>query len=122
VDDPATQSRNNPPLVFKPREFLFGLFVAAIIVFAVTATRWYVRARTTSAVSSCHVHLKQLQGAKDTWALKHNKRPDDMPNWTDIIGPKAYIAQRPLCPQGGTYALGSVAQAPRCSIAEHVLP
>jgi hypothetical protein len=122
VDDPATQSRNNPPLTFKPREFLFGLLVAAIIVFAVAGARWYVRARTPASVDSCYAQLKQLQGAKDTWALEHKKRAEDTPDWTNIIGPKAYIARMPVCPRGGTYSLGPVGEAPRCSVPEHVLP
>lgn len=122
MDDQPTQPRNNPAVVFKPREFVLGLIVAAVIVFTVAGTRWYVRARTASSVSGCYAHLKQLQGAKHSWALKHSKRVGAVPNWTDIIGPKAYVAQLPICPQGGAYTLGPVGQPPRCSIPAHVLP
>jgi hypothetical protein len=121
VDEQPTQSVNNPPIGFKPREFLLGLGVAVVIVLAVAGSRWYFRARTVSAVSSCYANLKQLEGAKSTWALEHQKRVEDVPNLSNIIGPKAYIAVMPACPQGGTYTLGPVGQPPRCSIPEHTL-
>jgi hypothetical protein len=122
VDDPATQPSKNPPIAFKPREFILGLLVAASIVFAVAGARWYVRARSPASVDSCHAHLKQLQSAKDTWASEHQKRGEDVPSWSDIIGAKAYIARMPVCPRSGAYTLGPVGEAPRCSIPEHVLP
>lgn len=38
----------NLPIGFKPREFILGIVVAAVIVFSVAGTRWLVRARTTT--------------------------------------------------------------------------
>lgn len=122
MDEQPTQSVNNPPIGFKPREFLLGIAVAVVIVMAVAASRWYFRASTVSAANSCSANLKQLEGAKSTWALEHQKRAEDVPSRTNIIGPKAYIAVMPVCPQGGTYALGPVGESPRCSIPEHTLP
>jgi hypothetical protein len=122
VDNQTTPSRNNPAIGFKPREFALGLAVAAAIVFAVAGVRWLMNSKTVSAASSCYAHLKQLQGAKDTWALDHGKRAEDIPKLSDIIGPKAYISRMPLCPQGGAYTLAPVGQPPRCSVPHHVLP
>ncbi|HTD85321.1 MAG TPA: hypothetical protein VK850_01985, partial [Candidatus Binatia bacterium] len=79
MDDPAREQRNNPPIAFKPREFVLGLIVAVAIVFAVAGSRWFVRARTTSSASTCQAHLKQLQAAKDGWALDNHKRAEDLP-------------------------------------------
>jgi hypothetical protein len=117
-----TQPDRNSPTAFKPREFAAGLLIAVAVVFAIAGTRWYVRARTPSSCNSCIANLKQLEGAKDTWALEHGKQKEDIPNWNDIIGEKAYIWRMPECPRGGTYTLGPVAERPRCSIPEHVLP
>lgn len=121
MDDEPNQTRNNPPIGFKPREFGLGLLVAIAIVLSVVGTRWYVRARTSAAVDSCYANLKQLDGAKSIWAINHKKLPDDVPQWTDIIGPNAYIRDMPICHRGGTYILGPVGQPPRCSIPEHTL-
>ena len=121
MDDQPTHSVNNPPIGFKPREFAIGLVVAVVIVLSVVGTRWLVKARTTSALNSCNGNLSQLDGAKSTWAVENRKLAADVPDWTNIIGPKAYIAKMPICPQGGTYTLGPVGQRPRCSIPEHML-
>jgi general secretion pathway protein G len=116
------QPRQDLKAGFKPRQFFLGLCIGAIIVLAVAGTRWFVKARTVSAVSSCYANLKQLQGAKDSWALNNHKRDEDLPKWTDLIGPNGYIRQMPICPQGGTYSLGPVSEPVRCSVPDHVLP
>jgi hypothetical protein len=118
----AVKPRNDSKGPFKPREFFLGLCIGAIIVLAVSGTRWYVKARTVSAVSNCSANLRQLQGAKDSWALNNHKRDGDVPKWSDLIGPNAYIRQMPVCPQEGTYTLGPVSEPVRCSVPDHVLP
>lgn len=116
MDEQPTQSRNNPAIAFNAREFVIGLAIAAVIVFSVAGTRWYVRARTVQAVDICQANLRQIDGAKQHWTSEHGQ---EIPTWTNLVGPKAPIAQMPICPGGGTYTLGPVGQAPRCSIPEH---
>jgi hypothetical protein len=116
-----SHARKEPVAPFKPREFFFGLVVAGGVVFAVAGARWVTQSATVSAVSSCHANLKQLQGAKDSWASSHGKQREDVPTWNDLVGAKAYIARQPTCPSDGTYTLGPVGEAPRCSVPEHVL-
>jgi len=69
----------------------------------------------------CIANLKQLCGAKATWALEANKATNDVPTDADLFGPAAYIRTKPTCPQGGTYTLGRVDEDPRCSILMHNL-
>ncbi len=76
---------------------------------------WLFRARHQRAYASCITLLKQIEGAKATWALEHKKQNDDTPTWADLLGPGLYIADRPVCPQGGIYTLGKVAEYPGCS-------
>ena len=101
--------------------FLVGTLLAAVLLSAVAGACWFMLAITRSAVSSCYVNLKRIDGAKSSWALNHGKTTNDVPNWDDLVGKKAYLPEMPTCPQGGTYAAGSVGEAPRCSIPDHVL-
>jgi hypothetical protein len=72
----------------------------------------------------CISNLKQLEGAKTTWAVeyKYGKHTNDVPTWSEIIGEGNYIATKPECPEGGIYILGAAGEPPRCTVAGHVLP
>jgi len=73
-----------------------------------------------SMVSTCINNLRQIDGAKQQWALEHQKGPDAVPTPQDIV---AYFpnAMLPQCPGGGRYTLNAVSNAPTCSIPGHVL-
>jgi small-conductance mechanosensitive channel len=81
----------------------------------------------TSAESeraACINHLRQIDAAKQQWALENNKTADDVPTAQDIA---PYIkldanGNIPGCPSGGTYTIGAVGVPPTCSIPGHVLP
>lgn len=89
----------------------------AIVVCALVAVgvAWVVRARSQSAYASCITMLKRIAGAKAAWALEMKKENNDAPTWADLLGRDRYISEMPVCPQGGTYSLGRVAEQPRCS-------
>jgi len=78
---------------------------------------------TPSSCDSCINNLRQIDGAKQQWALEHGKKTDDKVTWEDVT-PYIYLKNtpRPWCPQGGVYTLGTLAENPRCSVREHVLP
>src|SRR2546428_5386890 len=87
--------------------------VLAASVLAALGVRWFIRARTMSAYSSCINGLRQIDGAVQQWALDHHKTTNDMPTWADLAGPDGYIRRMPVCPRDGTYLLGRVADLPR---------
>lgn len=89
--------------------------VVCIVALAV-GIRWFIRARSQSAYADCIVLLKQIDGAKATWAFEHKKQDSDVPTWADLLGHDRYIRAMPVCPQGGSYTLGPVAERPRCSL------
>ena len=103
------------------RKIFFGIFVLAASFAVISGTQWLVRERTRAALSSCIAHLKQIDGAKSTWALEHQKRAEDIPTDSDLFGPEAYIRNKPICPRGGTYTLGKVGEYARCTFPEHSL-
>lgn len=75
-----------------------------------------------AARNSCINNLRQLDGAKEQWALENKKTVNDSPFWGDLIGFDRYIKLKPQCPDDGTYMLGTMGEKPRCSIEGHDLP
>jgi len=100
------------------------IVVAIIGLLAAIAIPNFVKARTASQKNACIANLKQVQGAKATWALENKKVDADVPADADLFGAAAYIRVKPQCPGGGTYTLGNVATDPSCSLAAsgHALP
>ncbi|MEI7729971.1 MAG: hypothetical protein WCO56_10395 [Verrucomicrobiota bacterium] len=83
---------------------------------------WKTKGSGSPAVrNACINNLRQLDGAKEQWALENKKRLQDAPDWEDLIGFDKYIKNKPECPDGGTYILGTMADRPACSIEGHVL-
>jgi len=75
----------------------------------------FFRARTTSQRNACIVNLRQIDGAKETWALEKNW-PEGTP--TDGLGAVLKFLKNsalPLCPAGGTYTMNPVGTIPVCS-------
>ena len=97
------------------------IVVAIIGLLAAIAIPNFVKARTASQKNACIANLKQIDGAKATWALEQKKTNTDSPGTTDLYGATNYIRDEPTCPGGGTYALLTVQVKPTCTIAGHTL-
>jgi len=78
-------------------------------------------ARDRAFYAACIANLKQLDGAKATWALENRKTASEIPVDDDLFGPRLYIRAKPVCPAGGTYLLRSVDTKPACTFAGHTL-
>jgi competence protein ComGC len=76
----------------------------------------FVKARSHSAKNGCIANLKQIEGAKETWALEYQQPPTAIPTEADLAGPDRYMRIMCECPQGGTYRLGAVNELPTCSL------
>jgi prepilin-type N-terminal cleavage/methylation domain-containing protein len=102
------------------------IVVAIIGLLAAIAVPNFLKARTTSQRSACIANLKQIDGAKASWALENKKTTADTPAAADLYGPTLYIRDEPKCPAGGDYTLGDCATKVICSKAAapdlHVLP
>ncbi|MFN3651245.1 MAG: type II secretion system protein [Armatimonadota bacterium] len=88
----------------------------------------FIRARESSRTKSCQSNLKQIDSAKEQYAMD-NKLNDgeaipDGALWTAGAGGEpAYIKSEPDCPSDGAYTVGNVGTPPTCDgAASHVLP
>jgi chromosome segregation ATPase len=68
----------------------------------------------------CINNLRQIEAAKDQWALQNGKPPGSVPSTADIL--PFLNGKLPACPNGGTYLLNAVGKPATCSVAGHVLP
>ena len=71
--------------------------------------------------NACINNLRQIDAAKNQWALEHNKTGDDTPTETDLT-PYFNDHHMPVCIAGGTYTIGNVSEPPTCSIPGHKEP
>ena len=90
------------------------IVVAIIGLLAAIAIPNFVKARATAQKNSCIANLKQIDGAKQQWAVEAKQAATATPVDTDIYGGTLYIRAKPLCPIGGTYSLLAVSVAPTC--------
>ncbi len=75
----------------------------------------FVKARESSRTKACIGNLKQIDAAKEQWAMDNQKATGDAVTDTDIFGTTSYIKAKPTCPSGGAYTLGGVGTSPTCS-------
>ena len=79
------------------------------------------QADAEAARNQCINHLRQIDSAKNEWALESNKTDGDIPTEQDLV-PYIVGGVFPICPSGGTYTIGAVGVPPTCSISGHALP
>jgi prepilin-type N-terminal cleavage/methylation domain-containing protein len=80
----------------------------------------FVKARDTSRANSCVANLKQIDSAKEQWAMATNAASGATVLLAQIY--PSYIKVNPVCAAGGTYTLNTIGTAPVCSIGATVTP
>ena len=90
---------------------------------AVAATTARANSLQIIQQNACINNLRQIDAAKQQWALEKGKKVGDPVTEADI---KPYIkldanGNLPKCPAGGKYTIGKVGETPTCSIPGHVL-
>ena len=99
------------------------IVVAIIGLLAAIAIPNFVKARTTAQKNACINNLRQIDGAKEQWALENKKVASDTPVDSDLMGTDKYIKVKPTCPAGGTYSYNNMVTKPACDAAsgDHTL-
>jgi len=72
-------------------------------------------------LNACINNLRQIDAAKQQWALENDKTADAIPSAQDLL-PYFSNLVFPVCPSGGTYTINAVGVPPTCSVPGHVLP
>jgi chromosome segregation ATPase len=72
-------------------------------------------------LNACINNLRQIDAAKQQWALENDKTADAVPSAQDLL---PYLSNLvfPVCFSGGTYTINAVGVPPTCSVPGHVLP
>jgi hypothetical protein len=84
----------------------------------------FIKARTNGQVKTCIANLKQIESAKEQWAMETGQGATATPTQANLTGATGYIKSWPTCPTSGTYTIGDMSTRPVCSNAAggHVLP
>ena len=102
-----------------PAKFLSAAAVVPAGVIAAIAIPNFVKARNSAQQNACINNLRQLDAAKQQWALENRKPATETPTENDL---KPFLKGMPSCPAGGTYTLHQLSEAPTCDHVGHKLP
>ena len=80
------------------------IVVAIIGLLAAIAIPNFVRARQTSQTNACINNLRQIDGAKQQWALENGKQQGDTPQWAGASD----IAVQPYLGRGNAGSLDTM--------------
>jgi len=71
-------------------------------------------------IMACVSNLRQIDGAKQQWALEHQKASSALMTQSDLL-PYFKGNAMPACPVGGVYSLNPVSIPPICNIPGHTI-
>lgn len=93
------------------------IVVAIIGLLAAIAIPNFVKARTAAQKNACVQNLRQIEGAKELWAVE-NKKTEGASTAGSETAVNAFLrgGDTPVCPGGGTYTYGAVGSPPSCSL------
>ena len=82
----------------------------------------FIRAREQSRAKSCSANLKQIDSAKEQWAMDNKKNAAATVTFTDLVGPALYLKATPACPSGGTEQPNVISTDPSCTATTTAYP
>jgi len=109
------------------------IVVLIIAILLAVAIPNFLRARESSRAKSCQGNLRQIETAKEQWAMDTKASSSSTPTAADLVTEymKGTEDTLPGCPSSGTYTIGNMSTRPTCSIGtngdsdsynDHVLP
>jgi ABC-type transporter Mla subunit MlaD len=73
------------------------------------------QSQATTARTACMNNLREIDAAKNEWALENGKGPGSVPAAQDLL-PFLTGGIFPVCPSDGTYTIGAIGIPPSCSV------
>jgi prepilin-type N-terminal cleavage/methylation domain-containing protein len=89
------------------------LIIGILLAIAVPS---FMNARERSRANACRANLRQIQAAKEQWAMANNQGPNAERLLQDPAARTDSCSSWPVCPSGGTYTIGNMSTNPTCSI------
>ena len=96
-----------------------AMSICLIPMLAAIAIPNFVRARNTAQRNACINNLRQIDGAKQQWALEYKKETADTPTPQQLDAYLRMGFSSLKCPAGGVYTINAVGEKPTCSIPRH---
>lgn len=93
------------------------IVVAIIGLLAAIAIPNFVQARQRAQQNACIANLKQIDGAKNVYAIDLSQADTVDPAWGALV--PNYIKRTPVCPSAGTYTIGVINTIPTCGQSGH---
>ena len=108
---------------FKSLRRAFTLIEIMIVVLIIgillaIAVPNFIRARESSRAKACVANLRQIDSAKEQWAMDNRISTGTAGPAMSVLagtGSTTYIKTDPTCPSSGTYTVQPVATDPTCS-------
>ena len=88
------------------------IVVAIIGLLAAIAIPNFVKARKTAQLNACINNLRQIDAAKEQFALENKKKPGDACSLADVA---PYRKGGTNCPATGDYTVGVIDTPPTCA-------
>jgi prepilin-type N-terminal cleavage/methylation domain-containing protein len=90
------------------------IVVAICALLAAVAVPAYSKARSNAQRKACIINLRQIDGAKQVWAIERKKSQGSTARRADIV---PYLSQQrmPTCPARGIYSVRPVGRDPTCT-------
>ena len=123
VKCPACGNVMDVPQKSSATPWLLGCLVAVLAIpvvlsvvglLAAIAIPSFVKARQTSQLNACVNNMRQLDAAKEQWALQASAVAGAQVGAADL-SPYFVAEMSPRCPAGGDYTIHAIAQDPECS-------
>ena len=113
-------SLSSPRLTSRKSAFtLIEIMIVVLIigVLLAIAVPNFVRAREASRAKACVANLKQIDSAKEQYAMDAKLTSAATPaGFTDLVGAGSYLKNTPTCPSSGTYTIDAIGTNPSCSV------
>ena len=88
------------------------LIIAILLAIAIPN---FLRARESSKAKSCQGNLRQVETAKEQWAMDTKAAADATPLEADLA-PDYIKGSFPACPSAGGYTIGDMNTRPVCDV------